>query len=280
MTANSLIEVLAEYLESDDVALPVYSAVAAKVQRVADDPNSDANALESALLHDPALSSQVLKVANSAFFAGLTQIDTVKNAIVRLGSNQVVQLAVAISQKAQFSSRDSTVAGLLTKLWLHSLGVGLGARWLAERCGHRAQAAEAFMAGLFHDIGKLVLLKAADDCCTNGRWSQPLTEAVLFELLDNLHTDHGGRLIESWNLPQSYAYVARHHHTVALDDGDVITRLVRLADLACTKLPLNLREDASIALSASPEAAYFDLDEIALAELEIALEDNLSKLAA
>lgn len=100
VAASSLIIVLTDYLASRDIVLPVYSPVATKVQSVADDPNSNANELERALMHDPALSSQVLKVANCTFFARLTRIDTVKAAILRLGSDQVVQLAVAISQKA------------------------------------------------------------------------------------------------------------------------------------------------------------------------------------
>jgi len=159
------------------------------------------------------------------------------------------------------------------------MGVGLGARWLAQRCGLQSSVSETFMAGLFHDTGKLVLLKAIDDCRTKGHWRQALSDQLVMELLKNLYTEHGAKLIEQWNLPNAYAQAARDHHLSVVDDATPLTSLLRVADLACTKLGLDLDHVPDIAIASSVHVELLNLDQIAIAELEIMLEDNVLKLA-
>lgn len=278
VAARSLLETISDHLASDELRLPVYSPVAAELQRIAANDDCSSAQIEEVLLRDMALASQVLRMANSSFYAGLSKAATVNAAIVRLGLNQVVSLAVLCAQREQFHSSDPLIAAHTGKLWRHSVACAFGARWLAHRCGYAEMAAEAFMAGLFHDIGELLLLKIIEQI-RSATDPQHVPEALMMEVVEALHTEQGGRLIEAWNLPESYALVARKHHAPEVESAGVLGLVVRMADRACQKLGLDLNCPTSIVLSACPEAVLLGMTEIALAELEIFLEDEAGPLA-
>lgn len=275
---RSLLDVIGEELARGDLQLPVYPAVAARVQALAASGTGTAEQFERLLAHDPAIASQVLRVANSAFYAGLSSVATIRAAVLRLGLEQLVSLAVLCAQKGQFTARDPQVSRLMAQLWQHSVAVAFGSRWLAERLGYRGQSGECFMAGLFHDIGKLLILKVLDDLRRRGEWAHELPETLVQELLASLHGEQGARLIRQWNLSPLYAEIARTHGDPAIEDTNPIHLIVRLVNQACTKLGLNLYSQDGIVLAASPEASSLALKEVLIAELEIVLEDGVSQL--
>jgi HD-like signal output (HDOD) protein len=194
--------------------------------------------------------------------------------MLRLGLAQVVNLAVMCAQREQFRSDDALVAGYIDRLWRHAVASAFGSRWIAERCGWRELASEAFMAGLFHDIGVLLLLKVIEQIrAASG--SQHVPEQLVMEVIDALHAEQGGRLIEAWRLPEAYARVARSHHAPEIDSAGTLGVIVRLADRACHKLGFALDPQTGVVLSACAEAGLLGMTEIALAELEIYLEDTV-----
>ena len=276
---RSLIDIINDRLQADDFELPVYSPIAARVQGLASRPETDVGQLEKVLLHDATLSAEILKLANSSFFAGLTKIDTVHAAIVRLGFEQIVSLAVVCAQRAQFRSDDRELAGWIGQLWRHSLACAVAGKWIAERCGYRERANEVFLAGLFHDIGKLVLFKAIEDLRRQQSIPAGVPNALLLEVVGSLHAEQGAQLLERWNLPALYVDIARKHADEAPDELNPIGLMVRLANLTCLKLGLDLRQEPGIVLASTPEAAALGMKDVALAELEIMLEDGVMKLA-
>jgi HD-like signal output (HDOD) protein len=277
---RSLIDVLGEELARNDLQLPVYPGVAARVQALAASGTASAEQFERLLSQDPAIASQVLRVSNSAFYAGLSSVSTIRAAVLRLGLDQLVSLAVACANKGQFVAKDPQVQRLLTQLWQHSVAVAFGAKWLADRTGYRSQAGECFMAGLFHDIGKLLILKVLDDLRRRGEWPHELPEALVHELLASLHAEQGARLIRQWNLSPLYADVARTHNDLSVEETNPVHLIVRLVNHACTKLGMNLYRQDGVVLAASPEASALGVKDVVLAELEIMLEDGAQTLAA
>lgn len=278
--SRSLVDVLGEELSRNDLQLPVYPAIAARVQALAASGEATADQFERLLAHDPAIASQILRAANSAFYAGLSSVSTITAAVMRLGLDQLVTLAVAISHKGQFTARDAQVQQLMSQLWQHSVAVAFGSRWLAERSGYRAHASECFMAGLFHDIGKLLILTVIDDLRRRGEWTGELPESLVLELLGSLHAEQGCRLIQQWNLSPLYADVARTHGDAVVDEANPVHLIVRLVNQACTKLGLNLYRQDGIVLAASAEAAALGIKDVTIAELEIMIEDGAQSLAA
>ena len=280
MQSRSLIDVLGDELARNDLQLPVYPGIATRVQALAASGTGTSDQFERLLAQDPAIASQVLRVANSAFYAGLSSVATIKAAVMRLGLDQLVSLAVVCAQKGQFTGHDPQIQQLMSQLWQHSVAVAFGSRWLAERLGYRALASECFMAGLFHDIGKLLILKVLDDVRRRGEWTHELPPSLVQELLASLHAEQGARLIQQWNLSPLYSEVARLHEAGSIEEANPVHLIVRLVNSACTKLGINLYRQDGIALSASMEAAALGAKEVLIAELEIMLEDGMQTLAA
>lgn len=275
---RSLLDVINEELARGDLQLPVYPAIASRVQALAASGTGNAEQFERLLAHDPAIASHVLRVANSAFYAGLSPVSTIRAAVMRLGLEQLVSIAVVCAQKGQFAARDPQVQRLMQQLWQHSVAVAFGARWLADRLGYRSQGGECFMAGLFHDIGKLLILKVLDDLRRRGEWPNEMPATLVQELLAALHGEQGARLIRQWNLSPVYADLAQQHHTPIKDDAMALHLIVRLVNQACTKLGMNLYKQEGIVLTALPEASLLGIKEVLIAELEIMLEDGLAQL--
>ncbi|RPI43464.1 MAG: HDOD domain-containing protein [Betaproteobacteria bacterium] len=274
---TSLMQAVEQALASGSLQIPVYSATASRLQAIVAQEDADAKQVEQVLNQDPALAAQVLRVANSPFYGGLSKISTVSGAAQRLGLRQVVNIAVLTAQRAAHASADPTVKALMQRLWQHSVGCAIGAKWLAEHASCREHANEAFMAGLLHDVGSLLLLRVLESL-RSRQPEQPMPESLVLEVIAALHADQGARLIRHWGLPESYAAVAANHHGVE-SDPDTVTQLVRVANEACHKLGMSLTPDPSIRLSTLPETASLGVREIVLAELEIAIEDGVSALA-
>jgi len=276
--AVSITEVAIGYLESDEVKLPVYPKVALRIQQIANDPAASSEHLARVLACDPSVSAQILKAANSSFYGGLASVDNLNDAVVRLGLNSVVEISVMCAQRDQYKARTPAHKTMMDKLWLHAVATAYGGRWIAAKCGLRTQMSDAFMAGLFHDIGRLAVIQALETAEAEGRLPGAIPEGLFTELVDRLHTDMGARLIEHWNLAPKFSKVARAHHDEHLDSGDTLLAIVRLADNAAAKLGFDVEPTPDLSLSATDEADHLQLDDIAIAEMLVKLEDGMKSM--
>ena len=272
--SRSFIEIIDQVITSSTARLPVFNATAARVQQEVARDEPDTRRIEQLIVSDQALTAEVLRMSNSSFFKGLTQVTTVRNAIVRLGVNEVSNIVMTVTHEGQFHSKDPFLHGVMRKLWRHALATSVAAHWLARHCGLHAIAHEAFFGGLLHDAGKLFILTVVDDLVHSGQQPLSPSTALLMEAMDHLHTSHGYTLMQHWNLPERYARVARDHHLETLESENHLAIVVRLADKACNKLGLGIKADPALVLLATPEAAELHLSEVDLAKMEIMLEDS------
>jgi hypothetical protein len=104
---------------------------------------------------------------------------------------------------------------------------------------YQARAEEAFLAGLLHNIGELFLLKVLERRGNHREQPLGLTQVLVDEVLEAMHADIGYRLMQRWGNPEQYARVARDHHAVELNEGDVLLVITRLLDVACEKLGID-----------------------------------------
>ncbi len=276
MLVHSLQEQIIKVIASDRLRLPAFPSVAMKLQQALHDRNTRIADVETMIVGDQALVSQILRVANSSFYRGLQAVPTIQKAIIRLGIRQVATLAMAVSQRSLYRVQDQRLGQYMERLWQHAFASALGSQWLAQRCGYREQAETAFLAGLLHNIGQLVIMQVIDELCA-GQTLQgaKLPEALLLEVLDSsMHNAQGYVLMKRWNLPEEYRIVARDHHREFSESGNLLLVIVRLVDQACDKLGIGLHHDSNVALAATPEATHLGITEIQLAELEILLEDG------
>ena len=273
--ARSLIDLIEEKLNDDRTVLPVFDKTGFQVQQEVARPEPDVTRIEKLITGDQALTGQVLKTANSAFYKGLTKVSTVKAAIVRLGTAEISNIVMLATQHKHYTAKDPRIKAMMQKLWRHAVGCAIGAQWAACEFGFKNLAREAFTAGLLHDVGKLLLFSVIETIQREKNVSLHSDEALLSDIMQNFHTEHGYMLLQNWNLPDSYCTIARDHHLREFDRNNYLLMIVRLVNQTCHKLGIGLVEEPDIVLAATPEADQLGLSEIPLARLEIKLEDSL-----
>jgi putative nucleotidyltransferase with HDIG domain len=271
--AKSFIEILKEHVSSEKAQLPAFNRTGFAIQQEMARPDPDMQVIEKQILRDPALSGQLLKVANSAFYRGMVEVTTVRNAMVRLGLSEVSNLVVLLTQKQSFNTQDPFIREYMDQLWIHSVACALGAKWIAKECRLPSKMNEAFFAGLLHDIGKAFLLMAIGDLKKNGQIAENVPQTFIEEVLGTLHQSLGAQLLKSWNLPEIYCTVAEHHHDESMDGQDIVLPIVSLANKVLAKAGIGIMHTPDIDLATSPEAIQLDLSEIKVAELELTVED-------
>jgi type II secretory ATPase GspE/PulE/Tfp pilus assembly ATPase PilB-like protein/HD-like signal output (HDOD) protein len=209
-----------EFLDEPGSDLPVFDRTALLVHQEATKADPDTDKVISYIVQDQVLVAEVLKVANSSFFRGIKKISRIQDAVVRIGLREVVNCVMMATQRKNYSSRNPFVQQYTATLWKHSVACAYGAQWLAKRCNHAELAPEAFIAGLLHDVGKLLVLKALVSVSERDKEAPRITKTAADEFLDTMHPECGFLLLEKWNLPESYCQVCRDHHRRDYDQGN------------------------------------------------------------
>jgi putative nucleotidyltransferase with HDIG domain len=266
-----LVERLHEYVAGDALRLPVFSEIALRLQRLAREEHWEMREVEAAIQSDQVLVAEVLRAANSAFFGGLSPIQSIRGAVVRLGLPQVARLVLLVSEASKYDLLDRELRALAHELWRHAAAVAMAAGWLARRLNYGTHEEDAFIGGLLHDVGKLAILAGLDEIGRKERL--PLSGELTREVLATTHAEVGVRLLTHWSLPDVYRRIVRDHHAETFDAGDVPLCLVRLANQATRKIGFHLHPEPTLVLAATPEAHALRAGEVLLAELEVALED-------
>lgn len=272
-TPKPLVELIKERLQGDLKGLPVFNSVAVRLQQMLAQHDFRIEDVIDMISEDQSLASQVLRVANSTYYAGLSSVATIKDAMVRLGAREVANMVMIASQGELYRSENETLNSLMHKLWIHSFACAKGAKWLAVKSGYTHLAAESFMGGLLHDIGQLALLKILDDIDRSRESKTSFSDILICEVLEHMHEDIGYQLMKSWCLPDAYCSVVANHHKDDFDVNDILLVIVRLSDKACKRVGKSLHPDAATSLVSSPEALILGVKEMTLAELEIFVED-------
>ena len=220
--------------------LPTLSDMIQKVVSLVQDEKTTAKNLGDLISYDQAISSRLLKVANSAYYGLSREISTIQHAVVVLGFEQVKSLSLGIAVFDAMKGTNETTSIMQDEFWKHSVGCSLAARIICKKSG-KLDAETAFTASLLHDIGKLVLAnffskeykvvmeKAKED----GRSIVSIEE----ETLGFTHADVGEWLCSRWKLPLSFASAIGYHHKVKKVEQEYIhiTSVIHLADIVCRR---------------------------------------------
>ena len=226
--------------------LPTIPVVATKVMQLIESEGVSAEELARLVSADPAVAARVLKISNSSFYGCQRQIQTLSHAIMMLGYNTLRSLVVAASVKQVYKPY-----GLTEKmLWEHSFGAGLAARLIANKT-RLVNEEEAFLGGLFHDIGKIIMnffdsqqFQKVMEKCYNEQISFLEAEQQVYSYT---HAEVGGLVIKKWNFPEMLMKAVLQHHYFDFGEDEEpsqikLTCVVGLANLFCHKLGIGVRE--------------------------------------
>jgi putative nucleotidyltransferase with HDIG domain len=212
-------------------------AAAAKTAALLLDSESDMSDIVQAIEYDPGLASNLLRIANSAYYGTREPIGSIRDAMVRLGTNQIYKMVVSwgFSPMAEQSIPGYGLAP--GKLWEHSIAVAVGAEQLASAL-NVGPADHAFAAGLLHDIGKIALGTFVE-VDIDSILKIVTQEKVSFEVAEQQvlgidHAEAGATLLENWNLPTNVVEASQwHHQPEFLTDESIVVDLVHVADTMC-----------------------------------------------
>lgn len=262
-------------LSIQPIDLPVFHPIALKLIHLLSDHNFTIDELASTANDDQALAGQILNMANSSSYIGRVKVETIKDALIRLGAHHVSNLAMAASQAALHASHNSTVNAIMQELWLHSHGCAIGCRWVAMNTGHRALAEQAYLAGLLHDVGKLYLIKALERITNAGVAHTALERDLLLEIFNELHVEQGTRLMEHWSMPSVYRIAVDRHSSERFDPNDKVLVIIRLVNVVTRSCGLSLvPPEPDQSLMELPETTLLGMGEQQFIELGKVLDES------
>ena len=211
--------------------LPLSPTLLPKLLPKLSDVDTNFDEVVEIIAFDPALTSKLLQICNSAFFGQDTKVVSVAEAVSRVGY-QAVYLLVAMINGSNCFPMPSPPGVDAARLWRHSITTAFNAKFVAESAGVDGNL--LFTAGLLHDIGK-VILGQEEAPASAGLFHAP-TDAASLELekaaFGCTHPEVGAALLERWKLPTQLAIAVRHHHEPKAARGfERITACVTVGNL-------------------------------------------------
>jgi putative nucleotidyltransferase with HDIG domain len=215
-----------------DGLLPMPQVVL-KAQNLLIDPNSNFDDLSDIIETDQEITLNILNVANSAYYSVKKEVYSVRQACVLLGLSVIGEIIMAAGTSTLFSKALEAYNMKPKDLWQHSLATALGSRKIADIISP-ALANEAFLAGLFHDVGKLILdehifsrNEAFKSWLGNSQDSHYKAEK---RILGFDHSELTSELCKKWKFPGAVIKAIRHHHYLNPDPDDALACILYAAD--------------------------------------------------
>ncbi|MGB0588615.1 MAG: HDOD domain-containing protein [Myxococcota bacterium] len=215
--------------------MPAFPASVHRIIKLTSDVNCQARDLVRVIDTDPVLTMRILRVANSAYFGLQMNIVSVQHAVVYIGLNSVKHLALATAAIGSLP-KISTEGFDADKFLQHSLTVGVLTRRFRKRMGGGgAKEGDEFVAGLLHDIGKVLFAHfeadALNEAARKGQTEGIPVYLAERELLGVDHAEMGGMLAQHWGFPENLCRAIREHHEpIDAEDAPPLRDCVYLAN--------------------------------------------------
>lgn len=194
--------------------LPSVPIVISEVLSAIDNPNMSAYKLAQIIEKDQGLTARVLRVANSPFYGFSKRISTIDLAIVIMGFNALKEIVLSLVIRRFFSKVSAHIFDTKA-FWHYGLFCASTSRLLARKLGYKI-AGEAFVAGLMHDLGVLVIVEyfpndfiKIKELTESGKMDRLSAEV---EILGSTHSDIGEWIADKWNLPSQISRSIKLHH--------------------------------------------------------------------
>ena len=250
--------------------LPPLPSTVVKLITVVNDPRSTIDEIVEAIKYDQAVTGEVLKLCNSAYFGLARRVTSLDDAMLCLGTVKVLQMVMSVHTNGLMSQAQGGYGLEPGMLWKHGVGVALASSAIAQRT-RLPNASLAFTGGLLHDIGKVVLNTYVADAFVEIV-SRVTDENMAFSEAEQVvlgvsHEEVGRRIAEKWDLPEPIVRCVRYHHEPgALEPPDPLVATVHLANCVCLLFGVGLGDDG---LATRADSAVMERHELRETDLEI-----------
>ena len=255
--------------------LPTLPRTVLQITELINNPRSSASDLASVIADDQVLTARLLKLVNSAFYGFPQQISTVTRAVVLIGFDAIRNLLLTTSVFDLFAGKKAGSQAKLEKFWDHSMACAVGAKVIASHLRYE-KVEELFVAGLLHDIGKIIEMIYLPDEFAKVEALVAKENILMVQAearrLAYTHADIGRLLAERWNLPSNLVNaISYHHNPVQADENSREASIVHLADIFARALNVGSGGDSKMPaldpaawemLQIRPEAIATLLEEI------------------
>lgn len=215
---NEALELLRKRLYEEDFQLPALPSILSQLNSLMQDDTVTFQDMARVIMTDQVLISRILKVANSPFYGGSGQVDSIHFAIVRLGMRAIMNIVTGI--KLNSMQYNGLPQEKLQAILDNALKIAFTATGLARQC--LLDPEEAFLGGLLLDLGKTVILTVARDVT--------LEQVLLDDLLQSYHAELGALIARKWNYPETIQTLIRYHH--ARNFGGMVNRIHSVIQVA------------------------------------------------
>ncbi len=238
--------------------LPTIPAVATQVLQLLNSPDVVVDEVADLMLTDQVMTARVMKMVNSPVYRPTQEITSLKRALIYLGLRHIKEVALTSSFIHAFEDKGGVLE--VRPCWEHAFGVGMVAKVIAEKI-HYADLEKAYIAGIIHDIGEVVLSyyrsrEFAEVLATTIQHPVKLIDAEA-ERFGTTHAEIGYCIAEKWNFPEAYREaILFHHDPLAATSDPVLCSIINLADLFCTVRGLNYGGRSWVSFNLAEEAAW------------------------
>ena len=241
---------LIENILSNINSLPTLPSVYSNLQSAMRDPSISTDKISKIISSDQASAVKILRVANSPFYGFRGKIDTITQALLYLGFEEVKNIVFSLSVMNIFEKDKRTFPLKPMDLWAHSIGAGMATRLIGQAAGVK-NVENYFLAGIFHDIGKVVLLNFAQQEYLKAlqivESKNCLIREAEKEVFGEDHSHVGKLLAEKWKLPNSICDSINHHHLGIIEnENKLLVASVHLGSIIARALELGYAGDPFI----------------------------------
>lgn len=220
------------------VDLHTLPVVVLEAERLMRDRRTSAQDIAKIIVRDIALAERVLRLANSAYYGFQKRIGNLTQAVVLLGFQTVKNLLLTVSVIENFRP-DENDEFHYPAFWGHSVATAIASTAIARKAG-LPDAEDAYVAGLLHDVGKLLVAQHLGSLATQVRQLEkdglPTRDAER-QILGYDHSDIGSKLVLSWNLPDQIAVAIRDHHCpTSSHQSGTLSDVIQLGDCIVSAL--------------------------------------------
>jgi HD-like signal output (HDOD) protein len=233
---DSVIENFREKVEQTIDLLPPMPSIVGQLLSALKGDDADFRVIGRIISKDPSMAMNVLKIANSALFGLAQKVTSLDQAVMMLGTNEMVSLCISCGAVRSLAAPQGVRTMDLERFWRHSVATGVIAKIICRQL-KASRGDDLYLAGLTHDVGAVVLDRFKHDVYQEvldltHRENISVLEAEQ-RIMGASHDAAGSWLMQKWQLPEVFVEVAAYHHAVtrASQKHMVAVALISLADL-------------------------------------------------